>query len=196
MKITSAGFLLAATNKNNIVHDDLPQIAFIGRSNVGKSTLINSLTGNSKLARSSSTAGRTREINFFLINKEFYLVDLPGYGYARGSLLTRNNLFDRITEYLFRSDINHNKVVLIIDAKVGMTDNDVIMFEELKKHNKNIFIIVNKIDKAKQSEKQTNINFIKKITKNKYPIFTFSSTKKIKLEELKDLIMSDCVKKN
>ena len=136
MKITSATFIKSATNKNNIINDGLPQIAFIGRSNVGKSTLINALTGNNKLVRSSSTAGRTQNINFFLINKSFYFVDLPGYGYARVSLEARYKLFGYITEYLFKSNIEQNKVVLILDAKVGITENDIIMFEELKKNNR------------------------------------------------------------
>ncbi len=85
MKITSATFSRGATNDENLIRDNLLQVAFIGRSNVGKSSLLNTLVGQTKLARSSATAGRTQEINFFLINEKLYFVDLPGYGYARGS---------------------------------------------------------------------------------------------------------------
>jgi len=188
MKINSATFVKGVVDSDNLIKDDLPQVAFIGRSNVGKSSLINTLTNNGKLARSSSTAGRTQEINFFLINNTFYLVDLPGYGYARGSFEARGLISERILGYLFKSDIKHSTVVLLLDSKAGMTDTDIEMFTDLKRNNKKIVIVINKIDKLNQSEKQKNINAIRDIVGTTYPIVLFSSVKKIGVEELSDLL--------
>ncbi len=189
MKIKKAVFARGVTDSDNMIRDGLPQVAFIGRSNVGKSSLINSLTNNKKLARSSSTAGRTQEINFFLINDEMYFVDLPGYGYARGSFEQRDLISERIEGYLFSKDITHHKVVLILDSKVGMTDSDKAIFRELIEHNKDIIIVSNKIDKLNQSEKQKNLNAIRKFV-GEYPVVTFSSEKHIGYDVLLDLISS------
>ncbi len=161
MKITSATFVRGVTNEENMVYDGLPQVAFIGRSNVGKSSVINSIVGNKKLARSSATAGRTQEINLFLINKKCYLVDLPGYGYARGSFEARELITERIKWYLFDSGIKQYKVVFIIDGRTGMTDSDMEMYEALRSHDKDIVIVVNKVDKLNLSEKQNCLNKVK-----------------------------------
>ncbi len=163
MKITSAVFVRGVTNEESMVHDGLPQVAFIGRSNVGKSSVINSITNNKKLARSSSTAGRTQEINLFILNDSFYLVDLPGYGYARGSFEARESITERIQWYLFNSNISQYKVVLIIDGRTGMTESDMEMYDALKIHNKDIVIIINKVDKLNLSEKQKCLNAVKAI---------------------------------
>lgn len=165
MKIKSAVFVRGVTNEENMVYDGLAQVAFIGRSNVGKSSVINSITNNKKLARSSSTAGRIQEINLFLLNDSLYLVDLPGYGYARGSFQARELITERIHWYLFDSGISQYKVVLIIDGRTGMTDSDIEMYEALKIRHKDIIIIVNKIDKLNLSEKQKCLNSVKVIAK-------------------------------
>ncbi len=188
MNIKSATFVRGVTDSENMVKDDLPQVAFIGRSNVGKSSLINSITKNKGLARTSSTAGRTQEINFFLINKYFYLVDLPGYGFAGGSHGKRDLMTERIAGYLFESGINQYKVVLIIDAKVGITENDKSMFRELMNNKKDIIIVANKIDKVNQSEKQKTMNTIKQFV-GEMPIVQFSSLKKIGIGELTKMIL-------
>ncbi len=188
MNIKSAVFVRGVTNTDNMIRDGLPQVAFIGRSNAGKSTLINTLVNNKKLARTSSTAGRTQEINFFLINESFYFVDLPGYGYARGSFEKRDTIADRINGYFFDSDISQYKVVLIVDAKVGMTESDKEMLEALASHGKDVVIVLNKIDKTKQGERQKSINEVKKIAGD-YLVIPFSSVKKIGLETLQGVIM-------
>lgn len=176
MDIQSAQFIKGIVQDDEIMNNGLPQVAFIGRSNVGKSSLINALTNKSTLSRVSSSAGSTQEINFFLINKSLYFVDLPGYGFARASNETRDKLSSLIHSYLFNDVYTQKKVVLIIDINVGMTDKDIVMFEELVKHKKDIIIALSKVDKITQSELHRNLSAIKKITMD-YPLFLFSSKK-------------------
>ena len=118
-----------------------------------------------------------KEINFFLINNKYYFVDLPGYGYARGSMSQRDLITERIEGYLFNSDIAHHAVVLIIDANVGMTESDLSMFQELAQQDARVIIVANKIDKLNQSDKQKNITLIKQYA-GQYPVVLFSSTKR------------------
>jgi len=172
---------------DEILGDGIPQIAFVGRSNVGKSSLINVLT-NSKVSRTSSFPGRTQEINIFLINNSFYLVDLPGYGFARSSGLGREKIGELIDSYLFNSIHSQKKVVMIIDANVGLTDKDILMLEELEKFNKDFMIIANKIDKMTQSEYHKKINEIKKVVGEQHTIIPFSSKTRKGLEALSDEI--------
>ncbi len=183
MKIKTAIFTRGVTNEENMVTDELPQIAFIGRSNVGKSSVINSICNNKKLARSSATAGRTQEINLFLINNSFYLVDLPGYGYARGSRDQKQLITERINWYFFEYNKVQDKIFLIIDARVGMTDSDIDMFESLEEHGKNIYIIINKMDKVNQNEKTKVVKSTEKIV-DKYPIILYSAEKHTGLDSL------------
>lgn len=147
---------------DEILADGIPQIAFIGRSNVGKSSLINVIT-NSKASRTSSFPGRTQEINIFLVNDSFYFVDLPGYGFARASGLGREKIGELIDSYLFNSIHNQKKVVMIIDAGIGMTEKDILMFQELTNHQKDFLIVANKIDRLKQSDYHKKMMEIKKV---------------------------------
>ena len=119
MKIISAKFIKGVVGSDTILSDGTPQIAFIGRSNAGKSSLLNSLTNSRKLAITSDTPGRTREINVFMINESHYFIDLPGYGYARAGARTLDKLGAMISWYLFDSD-NNPTVVLLIDSLVGL----------------------------------------------------------------------------
>jgi len=152
MQITSAKFVKGIIESDKKLDCNFPQIAFIGRSNVGKSSLINSLTGQKKLAITSSFPGRTRQINLFLINDSVYLLDLPGYGFVKSSFAVREQLFELINWYLFNSGYEQKKVVLIIDAKIGPTAEDLNMLRSLEKFNKNIVIVANKVDKIKKSK--------------------------------------------
>ncbi len=175
MKITSAVFVKPLVGDDEILRDGIPQVAFIGRSNVGKSSVINSFTHEKGLARSSSTPGRTQEINFFLVNKAFYLVDLPGYGYARGSFEKRERLSEYISWYLFSPEIKHHKIVVIIDAKVGLTEADQHMLKELEESGKDVVILVNKVDRLKSNELQKNLFEIKKLVADKHQIIPYSA---------------------
>ena len=178
MKITSAKFVKGLTGDDPILGSTLPQIAFIGRSNVGKSSLINSLTKVKDLARTSSFPGRTQEINLFLINQSFFLVDLPGYGFALGSGAGREKIRELIDSYLFRSYYVQKKVVLIIDAKVGVTKNDLGMLAALEQHGKDIAVVANKIDKIKKSEYKKQLTEIQEMVGH-HTVIPYSSKEKI-----------------
>jgi len=188
MKITSTKFLKGLVGYDEILADGIPQIAFIGRSNVGKSSLLNALS-NSKISRTSSFPGRTQEINIFMVNNSIYLVDLPGYGFARASSLGREKIGELIDSYLFNSIYDQKKVVMIIDANVGMTERDITMLQELENHNKDFIIVANKIDKMTQSEYHKKMIAIKKIT-GKHLVIPFSSKEKKGLESLSGKIFN------
>ena len=183
MKILSAEFIKSIVGEDEILDDGIPQVTFIGRSNVGKSSVINSLVGRRDLAHSSATAGRTKQINFFFINKNFYLVDLPGYGFAVHSLAIRKELRRLIFWYLLHANVDQKKVVLIIDAKVGPTDDDLEMLRRLEDNNKNILVVANKIDKVKKTELVKQLRNIAEFI-GPHKIIPYSATEKIGVEEL------------
>src|SRR3990167_3085191 len=119
MIISSAKFVKGITGTDDILYDGIPQIAFVGRSNVGKSSVINSLVNQKELVRVGKKPGKTTEINFFLINNKFYFVDLPGYGYAKLSPAEREKARKRMLWYLTESEARP-LVVLILDIKAGL----------------------------------------------------------------------------
>ena len=189
MKITSSKFIKGISGSDEILEHNFPQVAFIGRSNVGKSSLINTLTNHKGLAITSSFPGRTREINLFLINNSTYLMDLPGYGFAKASHKTREHLFRLINWYLFRSECKQKFVVLIIDAKVGPTKDDLEILKTLEDYGKNIVVVANKVDKIKKSEYQDQLQAISEIIGN-HEIIPFSSETKVGIKELTRKILS------
>lgn len=188
MNIKSAEFVKGITDDNEILDDGIPQVAFIGRSNVGKSSVINSLVGRRDLAKSSAHAGRTKQVNFFLINRDFYLVDLPGYGFAHASLDERKNLRKLIFWYLMHSGVDQKKVVLIIDAKIGPTEDDMEMLRRLEDNGKDILIVANKIDKLKASESHKQLKKIQEQI-GSHAIIHYSAEKKIGVQELTDAML-------
>ena len=189
MKISSAVFKRGIMGDNEILEDGIPQVAFIGRSNAGKSSLINSLTGVKNLAIASNTPGRTKEINVFLINKTHYFMDLPGYGFARAEAKTLEKLSKLIFWYIFESNINQ-KVVLIVDAEIGPTASDLAVLKELEKAGKEIVIVLNKVDKIKKSQYR---NQLKKLGEQLmgHKLFPYSSKSKIGIEELSNELLSE-----
>lgn len=182
MKITSAVFVKGVMGDDAILEDGIPQIAFIGRSNAGKSSLINSLTGKSKLAITSNTPGRTKELNVFKINDTHYFIDLPGYGYAKtgGKALERLNKL--IVWYLLESK-HQPKVVLLIDADVGPTTNDLETLKELERTGKQIIVVANKVDKIRKTH---YLNHMKKLSTQikGHTLLPYSSETKVGIEEL------------
>ncbi len=187
MNIKSAKFLKGIVDEDWSLDDDRPQIAFIGRSNVGKSSIINSLTKQKDLARTSAFPGRTQQINLFLINNKFYLVDLPGYGFARVSGAGRDKLKQLINWYLFESRYEQKIIVLIIDANIGVTANDLEMLECLEAAQKNIVVVANKVDKIKNSEYKIKLKKIQDAVGG-HKVFPYSSEKKIGIGALTEEI--------
>ena len=178
MHVASAVFVKAIVEEDEELERDIPQIAFIGRSNVGKSSLINALTRQKGLAKISSFPGRTAQIILFLINKSHFLVDLPGYGFAKASREKREQYQKLIDWYLFESGYPQKKVVLIIDANVGVTDSDVTMLENLERHGKDIVVVANKIDKIKKSVYDEQMKRIQEIV-GKHKIVPLSTKTKV-----------------
>ena len=153
MEITSATFIKGIRGTDPITDIDMPHVAFLGRSNVGKSSTINMLSGRNKLVKSSSTPGKTQEVNFFLINEEFYFVDLPGYGYAKLSKKAREKLRKLIWWYVTDTHPESRTFVIVLDASVGMTEYDMELFDDLMKEEQEVVIVLNKIDKLNQSKR-------------------------------------------
>ncbi len=161
MKINSAGLLESAAGANQFPDLVMPEIAFAGRSNVGKSTLINSLLTRKKLVKTSSTPGKTRLINFFLINEIFCLVDLPGYGFAKVPAEMRESWRKLIETYLSRRD-NLRGVVLIIDIRHGPTVQDRQLKSWLDFHQRPMLVVASKSDKLSRGKCASQLQKIKK----------------------------------
>jgi GTP-binding protein len=195
MHITSAKFIKSITQKDGIMSDGLAQVAFIGRSNVGKSSIINSLTKTEGLAKTSSFPGRTQQINFFLLNGSVYLVDLPGYGYADISESGRQRLQQLIDWYLFSPGHNHQRIFLLIDAEIGFTEPDFEMLHALEDHGKEICIVANKVDKIKPSQYEKQHDTITTCAGSHNVIF-YSARLGTGVGELADEVFKSFPKKN
>ena len=152
MKIASAEFVKGIKGTDEILADGILNIAFIGRSNVGKSSILNSLTSKKGLARVGIKPGKTTEINFFLINGTHYFVDLPGYGYAATTQKDREKLRKLIIWYFTSGEVRPRKVVLILEAKAGLTKFDEQMIGVLREQRHPYVIVLNKVDKLSQKE--------------------------------------------
>lgn len=162
MKITSAEFVKSAFNKSHWLDDGRPEIAFLGRSNVGKSSLINSLLLRKGLARTSNTPGRTQSINFFLINENFHFADLPGYGYARVSKTMRNDWGKMAEEYLAeRSELS--LCVQLIDARHEPSALDRQLNEWLLFNKRPHIAVATKADKLSKNELQKSLKTAQKV---------------------------------
>ena len=151
MKIASAEFVKSAFEESQWPRDSLPEVAFLGRSNVGKSSLMNSLLGVKGLARTSSTPGRTQALNFFLVNRRFYFVDLPGYGYARVPQEVRREWGRLVTDYLAK----RTSLVLsihIVDSRHDPTKLDLQLREWLEFHGRASLTVATKSDKLSANE--------------------------------------------
>lgn len=183
MNIKSATFVRGITKEEDMLTDGIPQILFIGRSNVGKSSVINAFTRIKGLAISSATPGRTRQVNIFLVNKQFYLVDLPGYGFARGSENDRMKIRDLISWYIFEEYQEMRRVIVIIDIVVGLTDSDLHIIELLEEDKAEFIIIANKSDKLKANDLKNNLDKVKKQV-GAHKVIVFSAKKGTGLVEL------------
>ena len=156
------------------------ECCFIGRSNVGKSSLINAITKTKKLAKTSKTPGRTQSINVFEINNKINIIDLPGYGFAKVSKVMRGNLINLIEEYIhYRKALDH--VFLLIDAKVGIKNTDIDMMDYINNCSKKFSLVLTKIDKISFNQREFQKKSILSIMKNYKKTFQniyLSETKK------------------
>ena len=159
MEIKKVKFKKSIKGTDDILYEPKLQVAFIGRSNVGKSSLINCLLNRKNLVKTGKLPGKTREINFFLVNDSFYFVDLPGYGYAKMSLDAREQL-SRMTQWYFSEKVFERKVVLILDIKVGPSVMDVEMFRILREQDQNIIVVANKTDSINKHERDEQVKAI------------------------------------
>lgn len=160
--VDSAAFVKGIIGTNDILTEEVPEIAFVGRSNVGKSSLINSLVNRRDLVKVGKKPGKTTEINFFSINnREVYFVDLPGYGYAKTAPKQKEKIKKLILWYLMYSDAPLLKVVLILDVKAGFTDFDREMVRVLREQGYPYLLVANKVDKLNQKELLVQLRSIK-----------------------------------
>jgi GTP-binding protein len=185
MKIIKAKLEKIAVNSKQYPDDNLLEIAFAGRSNVGKSSFINSMVNKNNLARTSGKPGKTRTINFYNINEEFRFVDLPGYGYAQVSKKEKEKWGYIIEEYLTNRK-NLAEVVLLVDIRHEPTEQDLIMYNWIKTFNFIGIVIATKADKISKGKYQSNIKIIKnKLNiKDTDLIIPYSSSKKINKDKV------------
>jgi len=159
MNVNKVEFIKSAAASRDIIRDGLPQIVFSGKSNVGKSSVINRLLGRNNIARVSSSPGKTIHINYFLIDGKAYFVDLPGYGYAKVSKSERGRWAKLMESYF--ADVSHIALgVMIVDARHKPTGDDVTMSQLFKSSRCPLVVVANKIDKVKSSEKEQNLSLV------------------------------------
>lgn len=177
LQIKTAVFVKGIIGTDPILNQPFPQVAFVGRSNVGKSSLINSLVGQKHLAHASSLPGKTRELNFFLINDAYYFVDLPGYGFAKIREKAREKLRKLIIWYLSSGEAHPCAVVHIVDVLVGMTAFDEEMMQILKKESIPIILVANKIDRVSRGKYRTIRESLTQASGGVVPILYSAKTK-------------------
>lgn len=193
MEITTAEFTLSAPNVSMCPNDDKPEYAFIGRSNVGKSSLINMICRNKKLAKTSATPGKTLLINHFIINREWYLVDLPGYGYAKRSKTEIKKLEQMIHGYILQREQLTN-VFVLVDIRHEAQKIDLDFINWLGQSQIPFTIIFTKADKLSVSKAQANVAAYKRKLKETWeelpPIFVTSSESRQGRDEILNYIES------
>ena len=189
MIIKNPEFKISAVSPKQYPNDDLPQIVLVGKSNVGKSSFINTMVNRKKLARTSSEPGKTRQINFYNMDNKFYFVDLPGYGYSKMSKEEQVRVGRFIEEYLSKCK-NIALIVFLIDIRHSPTDNDRLMYNYVINANKPCIIIANKADKiavtkvdAQVKALQEELNPLKDFT-----FLPFSAERRIYSEKVWDEI--------
>jgi GTP-binding protein len=182
VKITSARFVKSATKTDEFPRDRRPEIAFCGRSNIGKSSLLNALTNSRGLARTSASPGRTQTINFFQINERLYFVDLPGYGYAKVSKTVRETWGPMIESYLRQRD-QLKLTLMLVDSRMPPTESDIVMKSWLDHHRIPNAVVLTKTDKISRNQLNQALRTGAK-TLNTKEIIAFSAVTGLGKEEL------------
>ena len=181
MQIKETRFITSSTGIHKCPPPDLPEYAFIGRSNVGKSSLLNMITDRKKLAKISSTPGKTQLINHFIINEEWYLVDLPGYGYARISVHKKQSWEKMIRDYIMKRK-NLMSLFLLIDSRISPQQIDLNFIDLLGINQVPFVIVFTKSDKLSKPQLESNLNSYKKQLLNSW-------------EDLPEIIVSSSINK-
>lgn len=190
LNLHNAEFVRSAVGAKDFPRDRLPQVVFAGRSNVGKSSVINRLLGRKNLAKVGAAPGKTTHINYFLIDKRLYLVDLPGYGYAKVSKAEKDR-WGRLIESWFADTQLMTLGVSIVDARHKPTADDRTMAEWFKASGKPFVVVANKLDKLKKSEIEPNLALIRETLElpDTVKLIPFSAEKGTGREELMGLIL-------
>ncbi len=189
MKINNVEFTTSAVRRSQYPEGKIPEFLLVGRSNVGKSSFINTLINRKNLARTSSIPGKTQTLNFYLINECFYFVDVPGYGFARVSKKLKNKFGEMIEDYLKERD-NLKMVFMIIDFRHKPTEDDVLMYDYMKYYNIPVTIIATKSDKVSKNNYDKNLKIIKEtfLLSDDDKVIIFSSLKKTGKNEVYEII--------
>ncbi len=189
----NAKFIKSAYSLKDCPDDGRAEIVLAGRSNVGKSSLINSLCYQKNLAKVASTPGKTQAVIYFDIKDHFYLTDLPGYGFSKSGQLNQEK-FSKLADSYFSADRNIKCVLLLMDAKVGPSAQDVQMLEFLEDRGFTYAIVMNKLDKLNRSEKDKCLAELKRILKelniDNREIFWISNTKKTDIDKVREYLKS------
>lgn len=185
--LKNATFTKSIFNKRDLLQDNLPTFVMVGKSNVGKSSFINALTNNKKLAKVGSNPGKTRSINYFKINNEIYLVDLPGYGFSKMSLKEKENI-NKLTNEFLETNLNIRHIFFLVDIRHQPTENDRAMYDWLASKEIPCTIIANKADKLSKTKANEMLAVIRKRLFADNEIIAFSSETKTGVQEVLDII--------
>ncbi|GIP49520.1 putative GTP-binding protein EngB [Paenibacillus sp. J53TS2] len=185
MKVTKAEFIISAVGPDQYPEDALPEIALAGRSNVGKSSLINRMINRKNLARTSSTPGKTQHLNYYRINDRVYFVDVPGYGYAKVSK-TQREVWGKMIEKYLQERETLKLVLQIIDLRHPPTKDDELMYDWLKAYDLPVCVVATKADKIPKSRWQKHLKIIKEglVLRAGDPLILFSAEEGIGKDEL------------
>ena len=193
MKINSVMLETIANRESQYPTDNKKEFLLVGRSNVGKSSFINTCINRKNMANTSATPGKTQTLNFYLINDEFYFVDVPGYGYAATSKEVQKKFGMMIEEYLKNRD-NLQRVFLLVDSRHKIMEDDLLMFNFIKYHNLDVTIVATKCDKLKQSDRaklDSKFNEAFELANNDNIVYFSSVTKEGK--DMVHKIISECL---
>ena len=192
LNFAKAEFVRSAGRREDFIRDGLPQFAFAGRSNVGKSSVINRLVGRKNLAYVGASPGKTTQVNYFLIDRRAYLVDLPGYGYAKVSRSEKERWARLMETYFQREADAITTGVLIVDIRHKPTENDLVMHDWFRQSGCPEIVVANKLDKLKKREIESNLLTIRETLEldDSVKLIPFSAEKGEGKQELLDLILS------
>lgn len=190
MKIDSSNLSTIAVRTSQYPTDNKLEFLLVGRSNVGKSSFINTLLGRKNYAKTSATPGKTQTLNFYICNDEFYLVDVPGYGYANTDKSTQKKLGLMIEDYL-KTRTNLVRVFMLVDGRMKPTENDVLMYNYLKYYNVPTTVIATKYDKLKAKDRDKNIKNVSLVLNlnEDDKVIAFSNVTKKGKEEVLNVIL-------